>query len=144
MSLQDRLIEDMKQAMRDKQTLKLDTIRMLRAKIKNEEIDNGPQTDEQVERLVSQTVKQWLDAIEDYKKGSRDDLVEEAQQKIRVLEEYLPQQLSDEQIIEVINKIRQESADIQRGPLIGLVKQQVGNSADGARIAQLVNQAFSN
>ncbi len=144
MSLQDRLIEDMKQAMRDKQTLRLDTIRMLRAKIKNEEIDNGPQTDEQVEKLVSQTVKQWLDAIEDYKKGNRDDLVEEAQQKIKVLEEYLPQQLTDEQIIETINKIRQESSDIQRGPLIGLVKHQVGNSADGARIAQLVNQTFSN
>lgn len=144
MSLQDRLIEDMKQAMRDKQTLRLDTIRMLRAKIKNEEIDNGPQTDEQVEKLVSQTVKQWLDAIEDYKKGNRDDLVEEAQQKIKVLEEYLPQQLTDEQIIETINKIKQESTDIQRGPLIGRVKQQVGNSADGARIAQLVNQAFSN
>ncbi len=143
MSLQERLIEDMKQAMRDKQALRLDTIRMLRAKIKNVEIDNGPQNDEQVEKLVSQTVKQWLDAIEDYKKGNRDDLVAEAQQKIKVLEEYLPQQLSDEQIIEIIKKIKQESEGIQMGPLIGLVKQRVGNSADGARIAKLVNQVFS-
>lgn len=143
MSLQERLIEDMKQAMRDKQTLRLDTIRMLRAKIKNVEINNGPQNDEQVEKLVSQTVKQWLDAIEDYKRGNRDDLVEEAQQKIKVLEEYLPQQLSDEQIIEIIKKIKQESEGIQMGPLIGLVKQQVGNSADGARIARLTNQVFS-
>ncbi len=143
MSLQDQLMEDMKQAMRAKQTLRLDTIRMLRAKIKNEEIDKGPQTDEQVEALVSQTIKQWQDAIEDYKKGNRQDLVDEAQQKIDVLEEYLPEQLSDEKLLEIITQVRQETGLDQMGPIIGKVKQKVGNQADGGRVAKLVSQSFS-
>lgn len=143
MSLQDQLMEDMKQAMRDRKTLRLDTIRMLRAKVKNEEIANGPQTDEQVEGLASQTIKQWQDAIGDYQKGNRQDLVDEAQQKIKVLEEYLPQQLTDEQLLEIISQVRQETSLDQVGPLIGKVKQKVGNQADGARVAKLVAQSFS-
>jgi len=140
MSLQQQLLEDMKQAMRDRATLQLDTIRMLRAKIKNEEIDQGPLSDEQVEKLVSQTIKQWQDAIGDYKKGNRDDLVQEAVQKIEVLQKYMPQQMSDEQLLEIITQVRQETGLDQVGPIIGKVKQKVGNQADGQRIATLVNQ----
>ena len=143
MSLQDQLLENMKQAMRDKDEVKLGTIRMLRAKIKNQEIDLGPLDDEQVQKLAQQTIKQWQDAIHDYKKGDRQDLVEEAEQKIEILQEYLPQQLSDEELAEIINQIKEETGLDQVGPIIGKVKQKVGNQAEGSRIAKLVNQIFS-
>jgi hypothetical protein len=143
MSLQTQLFEDMKQAMRDKDVLRLDVIRLLRAKIKNEEIDKGDLSDEQVELLVSQAVKQWQDAIGDYQKGGRNDLVEETELKIAVLQEYLPQQLSDEELMALIEQVHQETGLDQAGPLIGKVKQQVGSKASGGRVAQLVQQALS-
>lgn len=134
---------DMKQAMRDKDQLKLDTIRLLRAKIKNVEIDQGEQTDEQVQQLAGQLIKQWRDAITDYQKGQREDLVQEAEQKIKVLESYLPEQMGDEELLKIIEQVCQESGLDQVGPIIGQVKQQVGNQAEGSRIARLVNQALS-
>ncbi|KUK79605.1 MAG: GatB/Yqey domain-containing protein [Microgenomates bacterium 39_7] len=143
MSLKKQLIEDMKQAMRNKDALKLDVIRLLRAQIQNVEINEGELTNEQIEQLVSRAVKQWQDAIQDYKRGDRQDLVEEAQQKIDILQEYLPQQLTDEQLLGLIKKVKQETGLDKIGPIIGKVKQQVGNQADGSRIAKLVSQVMN-
>ncbi len=144
MSLQDRLIEEMKQAMRERKTLRLDVIRLLRARIKNVEIDQGELNDDQVQQIVQQQIKQWKEAIVDYKKGQRQDLVDEAEQKVAILQEYLPQQLTDAEIVEIIKKIVAETKLDQLGPVIGKVKQQIGNRADGSRIAMLVKEFFSN
>lgn len=143
MTLSQQIMEDMKQAMRAKDSSRLGTIRLLRAKIKNVEIDNGEQNDQQVQQLVSQMIKQWQDALIDYKRGNRDDLVKEAEEKIKVLQEYLPAQLSDDKLMEVISSVIKETGLTQVGPVIGKVKQQVGSQADGARIAKLVNQVVS-
>jgi uncharacterized protein len=143
MSIQDQLLANMKQAMRDKDEVKLGTIRMLRAKIKNQEIDTGPLDDEQVQKLAQQTIKQWQDAIQDYKKGDRQDLVAEAEKKIEILKDYLPKQLSDEELTQIINQVKEELGLDQVGPIIGKVKQKVGNQADGSRIAKLANQLLS-
>jgi len=142
MSLQDRLIEEMKQAMRERKTLRLDVIRLLRARIKNVEIDQGELNDDQVQQIVQQQIKQWKEAIVDYKKGQRQDLVDEAEQKVAILQEYLPQQLTDAEIVEIIKKIVAETKLDQLGPVIGKVKQQIGNQADGSRIAMLVKEFF--
>jgi uncharacterized protein YqeY len=75
----------------------------------------------------------------DYKKGKRDDLIEETQSKIKILQTYLPQQLSDEELKAKIQQIHKETG-LKAGPLIGKVKQAAGNQAEGSRIAQLVNQ----
>jgi uncharacterized protein YqeY len=140
MSLKDQLIEDMKQAMKAKDSLKLDVIKLLRSRIKNVEIDNGEQNDEQVQKIVQQQIKQWKDAIVDYKKGDRQDLVKEAEAKVEILQSYLPEQLSDEEIKKTVKKIMEETGLDQIGPLIGKVKAKLGNQADGASIAKVVKE----
>jgi uncharacterized protein len=140
MSLQDQLFEEMKQAMKAHDQLKLDVIRLLRARIKNVEIDQGEQDDTSVQKIVQQMIKQWQDAIIDYKKGERADLVEEAEAKVKLLEAYLPAQLSDDELKKIIEKVKADTGLDQVGPLIGQVKQKVGNQADGRRVAQLVSQ----
>jgi hypothetical protein len=139
MSLKAQLIQEMKNAMKAGDQLRLDVIRLLRAQIKNVEIDQGELDDAGVQKIVQQQIKQWKDALLDYKKGNRSDLVEETQQKIKILKSYLPQQLSDEELKAKIQQIQEETG-LEAGPLIGKVKQAVGNQAEGSRIAQLVNQ----
>lgn len=139
MSLKDQLIQEMKNAMKAGDQLRLDVIRLLRAQIKNVEIDQGELDDAGVQKIVQQQIKQWKDALLDYKKGNRSDLVEETQQKIKILKSYLPKQLSDEELKAKIQQIQKETG-LEAGPLIGKVKQAVGNQAEGSRIAQLVNQ----
>lgn len=143
MSLQDRLIEEMKQAMKAKDQLRLDVIRLLRARIKNIEIDQGEIDDEQVQQVVQQQIKQWKDAVVDYEKGDRADLVDEAKQKIAVLQEFLPAQLSDEELKSIIKQVQSETNLDQPGPVIGKVKQKVGNQAEGSKIAALVQEMMS-
>jgi hypothetical protein len=144
MTLENRLIEEMKQAMKKGDKLRLDVIRLLRAAIKNVEIDKGKINDEGIQTIVQQQVKQWTDALEDYKKGERQDLIEETQQKIRILQEYLPQQLDDAELKKIIIQVKEEAGMDQLGPLIGKVKQEVGNKAEGNRIATLARDLLNN
>ncbi|HQM15624.1 MAG TPA: GatB/YqeY domain-containing protein [Candidatus Woesebacteria bacterium] len=105
MNLKEKLFEDMKQAMKAKETTRLGTIRLLIARIKNVEIDRGELNDGQVEEIVMSQIKQWQDAITDYQRGKREDLVQEAQQRIEVLQQYLPPQLSDQDLTTVSRKL---------------------------------------
>lgn len=140
MSLKQQLIEEMKQAMKSGQKVKLEVIRMLRSRIKNVEIDEGELDDAGVQKVVVKQIKQWKDALEDYKRGGREDLVEETEQKIEFLEVYLPKQMSEEELRQVIEKVKAESGIEQAGPLIGKVMQAVGTQADGSKVAQLVRE----
>ncbi len=141
MSLKERLLEEMKQAMKTGDKLKLEVIRLLRSGIKNVEINKGEELDDmEIQKVVQQQIKQWKDALEDYERGGRADLVQETESKIKLLEEYMPEQLSDEELEKTIEKVKEETGIDQAGPLIGKVKQEVGNKAEGSRIAKLVNQ----
>lgn len=144
MSLQKKLLEEMKQAMKDGNKLKLGVIRLLRSRIKNVEIDKGKELeDKEIQQVVSQQIKQWKDALGDYEKGGRPDLVEETKSKIKLLQEYMPEQLTDDELKEIINQVKEQTGLDQVGPLIGKVKQQVGNQAEGSKIAELVKQILN-
>jgi hypothetical protein len=140
MSIKQHLLEEMKQAMKSGQKLKLEVVRMLRSRIKNEEIDQGELDDEGVQTVVKRQIKQWKDALEDYQEAGRQDLIKETEQKIKLLKEYLPEQLSDDELKQIIKKVKEESGIKQSGPLIGKVMERVGNKAEGSKVAQLVNQ----
>ncbi|MBD3249954.1 MAG: GatB/YqeY domain-containing protein [Candidatus Pacebacteria bacterium] len=140
MSIQDRLLQEMKQAMRDKDTIRLGTIRLLRSQIKNVEIDQGELSDEQVEKVVIKLIKQWKDALEDYLQAGREDLVEETKQKIEILEEYMPEMMSEDELEQIVDQVVEKSGVDQVGPLIGQVMAKVGNKADGAVVAKLVRK----
>ena len=96
MTLKQQLMEDMKSAMKAHDTVKLGAIRFLQAELRNVEIDHGEQDDAGIQKIVARQIKQMKDAISDYQKGDRQDLVDAEAAKITVLEAYLPQQMSDE------------------------------------------------
>lgn len=143
MPLKAQLTEDMKNAMRAKETVKLGVIRFLLADIRNFEIDNGEQDDAGVEKLIAKQVKQMKDAIAEFEKGGRPDLVEEEQAKVAILETYLPQQLSDEELKAIVDRVVAAAGSTNMGQVIGMVMKEVAGRADGGRVSALVKQALN-
>lgn len=133
-----QLLEDMKQAMRDRATVKLQTIRFLLSEIKNVEIDEGELSDEQIDKIIARQIKQMQEALGDLEKSGRTELVAEEQSKIAVLEAYLPQKLSEAELDTIIDQTIQASDHPQMGQIIGQVMQQVGTRADGSTVASRV------
>lgn len=140
MTLKQTLTDDMKQAMRDRDTLRLGTIRFLLAEIKNFEIDHGEQDDAGIEKIMSKQLKQIKEGMVEYKKAGRDELVAEEEQKAAVLQSYLPKPMTDEELEKIIKEVIGQIDDPQMGPVIGLVKKKVGSRAEGGKIAGLVKQ----
>ena len=138
MDLQAQLMEDMKQAMRDKDMDKLGVIRFLRSEIKNFEIDNGAQDDAGVQKIIAAQVKKLKDAITDFRKAGRDEMVAEEEAKIAVMESYLPEQLSDEELAAIVTKVVSAAEDKNMGKLIGAVMKEVDGRADGGRVSAAV------
>ncbi len=120
------------------------SLRLLLSDIKNFEIDNGDQDDEGVQKLIARSIKQWKDALNDYQKGAREDLAKEAEARIELLEEFMPEQLSEETIKAKVQEVLESMPDAQGpGPVIGKVMSQLGGQADGGTVARLVNQLMS-
>jgi len=140
MNLKTQLIEDMKQAMKAKDTIKLGVVRFLRSEIKNFEIDNGEQDDKGVVRIIASQVKKIKDVLVDFKSAGRDDLIATEEAKVAILESYLPQQMSDEELREVVSKIVGETEEKNVGKLIGVVVRVVDGKADGGRVSAMVKE----
>src|SRR5574342_738276 len=99
MALKERLDQDMKAAMRERAQLRLDTIRMLKSAIKYREIELGkPLDDAGVVGVIGSEVKRRRDSVEQYRAGNRPDLADKEQKEIEVLQAYLPQQLTEDEI----------------------------------------------
>lgn len=140
MSVKQQLTEDMKQAMRERDMFRLGTIRYALSEIKNAEIDQGELNDEQIQKLLISQVKKMKDAIEDFKKGNREDLIEDEEKRIAVIQAYLPQQLSDEELRTVVEEVIAQSGITEVGPLTGKVMQAVKGQADGGRVSVMVRE----
>jgi uncharacterized protein YqeY len=138
MSLKEQLMEDMKNAMRARDSVKLGAIRFLQAEIRNTEIDHGEQNDDGVQKIIARQIKQMRDAINDYQKADRSDLVEAEEAKVKVLEAYLPQQLSDAELEAIVTSVISENAGANMGQLIGQVMKQAEGKADGGRVSAMV------
>jgi len=140
MNLKDQLVEDMKQAMRSKDTLKLGVIRFLRSEIKNFEIDKGEQDDEGIIKIIASQTKKMKDAVLEFKNAKRDDLVSDEEAKIVILETYLPEQMSDLELEGIVTKVISESDEKNMGKLIGIIVKLVNGKADGGRVSAMVRQ----
>ncbi len=143
MTLKQQLMEDMKQAMRSKDSVTLEAIRFLLADIKNYEIDHGEQAEPGLHQIIAKQIKQMKDAMIDYAKGGRNDLVEAEQAKVDVIAKYLPAQLSDEEIKVLIAEAIAAVPDKNMGRIIGQVMGQVKGRADGGRVSALVRELLS-
>ena len=143
MTLKEQLMEDMKNAMRAHDSLKLDVVRMIRSEVKNFEIDNGEADDEKVQKIIKTMLKQQKDALTDFEKAARQDLIDETQAKIAIFASYLPTEMSDEELEKVVMEVINSAANKDFGPLMGQVMKKVGNRADGARVNALLQKALA-
>ncbi len=147
MSLQERLLADMQDAMRAGDTVRRDTLRLLRAEIRNREIElQREATDKDVLEVITRQVKQRNESIELFRQGGREDLVaaEEAQRVI--LEEYLPRQLTQNEIEQVVQEVVAElgATDMrQMGPVMRETMSRLQGRADGSLVNQIVRQILS-
>lgn len=144
MTLQERLLEDMKTAMKAKDKTTLTAIRFARSAMKNREIELGkPLDEEDALKVIVSLIKQHKDSIEQYQQGGRDDLVEREQAELAILEAYLPQQLSEEDIralvTEAIAAVQATSVK-DMGKVMHYIMPKVQGRADGKQINQLVKE----
>ena len=146
-SLVERLTNDMRQAMRDHDAVLRDTLRYVLSVVKNAEIDKrGPLTpDEEVAVLRSQA-KQRQDAIEQFRAGGRDDLADREAEQLAVLERYLPQQMSDDELAAFVATGVAEAG--ARGPkdmgkVMGLLTKRADGRVDGRRLSTAVREALA-
>lgn len=140
MSFKEQLMTEMKEAMKAGDKTRLGVIRYLRSQIKNFEIDHGEQDDESLQQLVAKEVKQVKEAIDEYQKGGREDLVEAEEAKLEILKSYLPEQLKPEELKAIVKEVIDNSGQTEPGPIIGQVMAKVKNQADGSQVAALVRE----
>ena len=138
----------MKDAMRAKDAVRLESIRLLRAAIQRREVDERVDlTDQDVVSVVQKMVKQGKDSIALFEQGGREDLVQKEAATLAVLEIYLPEQLDEEALLVLIEKAISESgAETVRdmGKVMGLLKPQVQGQADMGVVSGLIKQKLSN
>lgn len=136
MSLKDRITEDMKAAMRAKDSERLGTIRMITAGIKQREVDERIQLDDvQVLSVIEKMIKTRKESIEQFKSGGRDDLVAREAKEIELLRGYLPVQLSESEVDALIREAIAESGATsikEMGKAMALLKQKAQGRADMA------------
>ncbi|MGJ0455371.1 GatB/YqeY domain-containing protein [Aliarcobacter cryaerophilus] len=147
MSLKEKLNEDLKQAMRDKEVVKRDSIRAINTMIKQIEVDERRVLDDaEVIKLVQRGIKQREEAISQYSAAKRDDLVEKEQSQIDVFMIYLPKQLNDEELEagmrDVIQEVKAESIK-DMGKVMGAASKKFAGVADGKRINEMVKKLLS-
>ncbi|WP_145131679.1 GatB/YqeY domain-containing protein [Paenibacillus sp. Y412MC10] len=144
MNLSERLNEDMKQAMKSKDKFKLSTIRMVRSTIKNLEIDlKRTLDDNEVLDILSREIKQRKDALQEFQKADREDLAEHAKAEIEIIGQYLPVQLSEEEIKVIVQQTIQEtgaSSKADMGKVMSALMPKVKGRSDGKLVNQVVQQ----
>ena len=144
MSLKEKLQEDLKSSMKNKDTVKKSVVTLIRAAIKQHEVDNRVElADDAIIDIISKQLKQRKDSLAEFIKANRDDLVEETKSEIQVLEGYLPQQLSEEELEKiVIETIAEVGATSMKdmGKIMATIKPKTAGRADGRKINELVKK----
>lgn len=150
MSLKQRIQDDMKAALLGGNRFAGDTLRNLKAAILNEEVAQGKRdeglNDDEIEKLIAREVKKRRESISLYEENGRPELAEDEKKEIAVLEEYLPEMLSEDEIRLKVDEVISGMGEVtmqQMGQVIGAVKGQLGTSADGAIVAKVVKEQLT-
>ena len=147
MNLKDRLKNDIKEAMRNKNTLAKTVIRFITTAIKQREVDERIELEDgDIIKIIQKEMKQRDDAIKFAKEALRDDLVEQNEAEKSELAKYLPKQLNDDElkniVLDVISKVGAVSTK-DMGKVMGVVSKEVGSSADGKRVSSMVRELLN-
>lgn len=142
--LKEKLLQDLKECMKEKKEIRKNAVQMVRAAILQVEKDKAIELeDEQIVDIIAKEVKKRKDSIDDYKKGGREDIVAQVEEEISVLSEYLPEQLSKEEITKIVTDIIKEvgaTSMKEMGMVMKVAKEKMGASADGKTINEVVKE----
>ena len=147
MDIQERLSEDLKQAMRQGDEVRRSILRMVRSSVHNDEIAKQRSLeDAEVLQVITRMLRQNRESIEAYEKGNRPELVEREKAEMAILQEYQPPQLSEDDLIELARKIIEETGaqgpgDI--GKVMARLMPQVKGRADGAQVSSLMSRLLA-
>ena len=147
--LEKKINDDLKEAMKQKETIKIETLRMLKAEIQNVAISKKLSSleDKDVFQIVSRQIKQHRDSIETFSKGARDDLAEKEKQELKILQSYLPKQLSKEEILSMVKQAIAETGAAGRsdmGKVMKVVMEKAKGAAEGKVVSQIVAEQLGN
>ncbi len=148
MSLTDRLSEDLKLAMKARDQLRMDAIRMVKAALQNKKFELKKELDEaEMSRVLLTLVKQRKEAAELYQKGKREDLADKELKEIVIIEGYLPKALSQEEIIQVVEGVIRESGPVTMKDMGKVMKavmaKLAGQPVDGKQLSDLVRSKLT-
>lgn len=147
MSILDQLNQDMKAAMKARDKESLQTIRMLKSAVENERLKKQADLSEDDEiAILAREQKQRKESLEEFKSAGRDDLVEKTEAELEIVNQYLPEQLSEEEINQVVlNAIENVGATSMQdmGKVMGAVMPKVKGKADGSLVNQIVKKELS-
>lgn len=139
--MKNRINDDLKSAMKSKDTLRLSVIRLVKKYIQELEISvghNGEATDVEIMKIINKLVKQGKDSAEQYKSAGRVELYNEEMSQVAVLEEYLPKQMTDDEISVEIDKVMAETGSTNMGVLMKELNARLAGRADGKTISRIL------
>ncbi|PTX64859.1 hypothetical protein C8P63_10177 [Melghirimyces profundicolus] len=144
MTLTERLNQDMKTAMKEKDKLTLSVLRMVRSALKNKEIElKRPLDEEEALGVVSKELKQRKDSLHEFEQAGREDLAQKTRDEIAVLKQYLPEQLTEEELRQIVRETVAEtgaSSKADMGKVMKAIMPKVKGRADGKRVNRMVQE----
>ena len=145
--LKEKLLEDLKNSMKDKNIVRKNVVQMVRAGILQVEKDKHIElNDEQIIDIIAKESKKRKDALADYEKSGRQDLIDEIKEEIEILAEYLPKQLSIEEVEKIVKEVIDEvgaTSMKDMGKVMKAAKEKIGASSDGKTINEVVKKLLS-
>lgn len=146
--MREKILKDMMAAMKNQEKERLSVLRMVKGAMQLEEINKKKELDDtEVIAVISKQIKLRKESIEEFKKGNRQDLIDSTQQEIEILNEYMPEQLSEEEINKVIDEAIAEvnpQAPSDMGKIMKLVTPKLTGKADMSSVSKLVKEKISN
>jgi uncharacterized protein YqeY len=147
MSLEERLADEMKSALKSRDTLRLSVIRMARAAVKNKEIEERKRLDDSaVAKVISGLVKKGEESLGHFQQANRRDLIEKQEKELEILRSFLPRQLSQEEILALIDEAIRETNAIEMkdiGKVMKSLMPRIAGRADGKVVHQMVSEKLS-
>ena len=145
--LKEKLLQDLKECMKEKNTVRKNVIQMVRASILQVEKDKQIEVnDDQILEIIAKESKKRKDSLVDYEKSGREDLIEQIKEEIEILAEYLPKPLTKEELEEIISSAIADTGATNikdMGKVMKEVKQRVGTRADGKTINEIVKEKLA-
>lgn len=147
MSLKETLLNDMKEAMKEKDVLRKNTVQSVRGAILQQEKDTMKEvSEEQILDIIMSEIKKRKDALADFEKGHRPDLVDAANSEIAILQKYLPAQLSEEELTALVRETIAEVSAVSMkdmGKVMGAITPKVKGKADNSKVSSIVKQCLA-